>query len=175
MGTPDPHSLAEEARRLYADQHYLAAAQRFDQARHLFQEQGNTLQAAEMANNCSVALLKANQPQQAWQAAAGTDAIFEAHGDRQRQAMALINQAAALEALRQWEQALRLYQRAAGLLERTGENDLYTLTLKSIAAIYLKQGKVYQAAMQMLTWLSALEQPTLFQRFLRFLLRISIR
>ncbi len=172
MSPLDPHQLAREGEDLYRNQDYTEAARRFDQARQLFQEQDDELKAAEMANNRSVALLKANLPEQAWQAAAGTDSVFQAHGDRTRQATALLNQAAALEALRKFDSALELYQRAADLLEQSGPNDLYALTLKSIASIYLKQGKWYESAIQMLSWLGALERPTLFQRVLRLLLRI---
>ncbi len=126
-----------------------------------------------MNNNLSVSLLKAGQFQEAHAAALDTDKTFESAGDKNKQAMSLGNQAAALEELKRHEEALALYDRAAALFAESGNGDMRALVLKSAAAIRLKQGKLNDTAMDMLGSLGAVEKPTLFQRFLKFLLRFK--
>lgn len=152
---------------------YTEAARLFTEASRGFALQGDKLRTAEMDNNLSVSLLKDDQPQQALDAAAGTDKIFESHADVNRQAMALGNQAAALEALKRFDEALPLYERAAELFEQAGEKDMRSLVLKSVAAIRLKQGKLNEAGMEMLGSLGAVEKPNFLQRILKFLLRFK--
>ena len=169
----DLHQLAEEGKRAFAAGRYTEAAAAFREASRGFSLGRDGLHAAEMDNNLSVTLLKDNLPQQALDAAAGTDKIFESTGDTTRQAMALSNQAAALEALKRLDEALPLYERAAELFEQTGEKDMRSMVLKSIAAIRLKQGKLEAAGMEMLGSLGAVEKPNLLQRILRFILRLK--
>jgi tetratricopeptide (TPR) repeat protein len=167
----EPHQLAEEGKRVFDAKRYAEAARLFEEASAACKNGGDLPRAAEMDNNRSVALLKDNQPQQALDAAADTDKLFEANGDALKQAMALGNQAAALEALKRLDEALLRYERAAEIFEQAGEKDMRSLVLKSVAAIRLKQGKLDQAGMEMLGSLGAVEKPNLLQRILRFLLR----
>jgi tetratricopeptide (TPR) repeat protein len=169
----EPHQLAEEGKCAFAAGRYAEAATAFAEASRDFALGGDALHAAEMDNNRSVALLKNNQPQQALDATRGTDKIFESHADVTKQAMALGNQAAALEALKRFDEALPLYERAAELFDQAGEKDMRSLVLKSVAAIRLKQGKLSDAGMEMLGSLGAVEKPNLLQRFLKFILRLK--
>ncbi|RJP55554.1 MAG: tetratricopeptide repeat protein [Anaerolineaceae bacterium] len=169
----EPHQLAEEGKRAFAAARYAEAAHLFEEASRGYTLGRDRLHAAEMDNNHSVALLKNNQPQQALDAAAGTDQIFESHADVTKQAMAFGNQAAALDALKRYDEALMLYERAAELFDKMGEKDMRALVLKSAAAIRLKQGKLSEAGMEMLGSLGAVEKPSLWQRFLKFLLRFK--
>lgn len=169
----EPHQLAEEGKRAFAAGRYAEAARLFEEASRGFVLGRDSLHAAEMDNNRSVALLKGNQPLQALDAAAGTDKIFESHADTTKQAMALGNQAAALDALKRYEEALPLYERAAQLFEQTREGDMRSMVLKSIAAIRVKQGKLNAAGMEMLGSLGAVEKPSLLQRLLKFLFRFK--
>jgi tetratricopeptide (TPR) repeat protein len=169
----EPHQLAEEGKHAFAAGRYAEAARLFEEASRGYTLGRDGLHAAEMDNNRSVALLKDNKPQQALDAAVGTDKIFESHSDVTKQAMALGNQAAALDALKRYGEALPLYERAADLFDQVGEKDMRALVLKSVAAIRLKQGKLNQAGMEMLGSLGAVEKPNLLQRFLKFLLRFK--
>ena len=173
MMEKEPHQLAEEGKSAFAAGRYAEAARLFDEASRGFTLGRDALHAAEMDNNRSVSLLKDNQPQQALDVAAGTDKIFESHADVTKQAMALGNQAAALEALKRFDESLPLYERAAELFDKVGEKDMRALVLKSVAAIRLKQGKLNQAGMEMLGSLGAVEKPSLLQRILRFILRLK--
>jgi tetratricopeptide (TPR) repeat protein len=170
----EPLQLAEEGKRAFAAGRYAEAATVFREASRGFASGGDAWRAAEMDNNLSVALLKDNQPGQALDAAAGTDKIFESHADATKQAMALGNQAAALEALKRLDEALPLYERAAELFDQAGEKDLHSLMFKSIAAVRLKQGKLGGAGMDMLSSLGAVEKPNLLQRILKFILRLKL-
>jgi len=169
----EPHQWETEGKRAFASGRYAEAADAFREASRGFTLGRDGLHAAESDNNLSVSLLKANQPQKALDAASGTDKTFEAAGDVKKQAMAFGNQAAALDALKRTEQALNLYDRAASLFADAGEGDLRSLVLQSAAAIRLKQGKLTDTAMDMLGSLSAVEKPSLTQRFLKFLLRFK--
>lgn len=169
----EPHQLAEEGKRSFAAGRYAEAARFFEEASRGYTIGRDGLHAAEMDNNRSVAFLKDNKPQQALDATQGTDKIFESHFDATKQAMALGNQAAALDALKRYDEALPLYERAAELFAQTGEGDMRSMILKSIAAIRVKQGKLNAAGMEMLGSLGAVQKPTLLQRFLKFLLRFK--
>jgi tetratricopeptide (TPR) repeat protein len=171
--TKEPHELEAEGKRAFAAGRFAEAARAFEQASRGFTLGRDEAHAAEMDNNLSVALLKDNRPQEALDAAAATDKTFEAAGDVKKQAMAVGNQAAAFEALKRVNEALEHYERAAGLFAQAGEGDLRAMVLKSAAAIRLKQGKLNDSAMDMLGSLGATQNPSLLQRFLKFLLRFK--
>ena len=171
--TKEPTQWETEGKRAFAAGKYIEAANAFREASRGFTLGRDGLHAAEMDNNLSVSLLKANKPQEAFEAANGTDKTFETWGDKSKQAMALGNQAAALEAMKRNDEALDLYDRAAAIFAETGDGDMRSLVLKSAAAIRLKQGKLNDTAMDMLGSLGAVEKPSLLQRFLKFLLRFK--
>lgn len=173
MTDDDPARLAEEGKRAFQDR-------RFDQAADLFRRaaEGYTLGragvlAAEMQNNLSVALLQAGRPKEALEAVQGTEQVFAGASDMKRQGMALGNRAAALEALKRTDEALLAYESAAELLGRAGEGDLLAMVKKSAAAIRLKRGQVAESALNMIGSLEAKEKPSVFERLLKFLVRLK--
>lgn len=167
------NQLIEAGKQAFQQGQYEQAASIFAQAAESLTLAGDPLLSAEMKNNQSVALLQAGKAQQALQAAQGTDAIFAAAGDLKRQAMALGNQAAALEALNRLDEALQTYERSAELFAQVGEGDLRAMVMKSAAAIKLKRGQVTESAIKMIGVIEAKEKPTLFERFLKLLLRLK--
>ena len=106
---PTPQDIARTARISYEAGDYSKAANLFATASIAMRSSGDVLGSAEMDNNYSVALLKAGNAQAALSASQGTEIIFSQAGDLKRQAMALGNQAAALEALGKRKEALQLY------------------------------------------------------------------
>jgi hypothetical protein len=120
-----------------------------------------------------VALFQAGKPQQALEAALGTDEVFGSANDAKRQAMSLGNQAAALEALDRTDEAIEKYERSAGLFREAGEGDMRAMVMKSIAAIRLKNGRLADSAFQMMGALEAKDKPSVFERILRFFLRFK--
>ena len=98
--------------------------------------------------------------------------VFKEAGDKTGQAMALGNQAAALEELGNLEEAEQAYQDAVDLLRETGEKELLAQTARSLANIQLRTGKQLEAAVNMQAGLEGLEKPSIKERFLRWILKI---
>ncbi|MCJ7432878.1 MAG: hypothetical protein MUO77_05255 [Anaerolineales bacterium] len=171
MTEPDPASLAEQAQRAYQARQYKRAAELFHQAAQGYTLGRDDLLAAEMKNNASVAHLQAGDPQKALDAALDTDKVFEGAKDIKRCAIAVGNQAAALDELGRWQAALTAYEHSAQLFSEANEKDMRALMLKSAAGIKLKRGRVSESAYEMMGALEAKANPSFFERILRFLLR----
>jgi tetratricopeptide (TPR) repeat protein len=174
MMTSEPQQLAEQGKQAFADKDFDQAASFFTQAASAYEASDDTLNATEMKNNLSVALLQAGNAQAAYEAAAGTDEIFAGLGDVKRQAMAFGNQAAALEALKKLDQALEAYERSADLFAEAGESEMRSMVLQSAAALKLRRGKMMDSALSMIGSVEATKKPNLLQRFLRFLIRLKL-
>jgi tetratricopeptide (TPR) repeat protein len=173
MNTPDPARLAEQGKQAFSARDFDQAASYFSEAASVYGAQGDALNAAEMKNNLSVALLQAGKAQAALDAAAGTEQVFAQAGDVKRQAMSFGNQAAALEALKKLDQALEAYRRSAALFAQAGDSEMRSLVLQSAAAIELRRGKMIDSALSMIGSVESTKKPNLMQRFLRFLIRLK--
>jgi tetratricopeptide (TPR) repeat protein len=169
--TIEPDQLAEQGKQAFKNKRFGEAAELFSQAAEGYTLNRAGLMSAEMLNNKSVALLQANKPQESLIAAQDTDQVFASANDIKRQGMALGNQAAALEALNRYDEAVEKYDLAAQLFNQAGEGDLRALVMKSSAAIKLKTGKVTDSAFKMMGSLDAKEHPSFFERILKFFLR----
>ena len=169
--TIEPQKIAEQGKQAFSAKKFDQAASAFAEAASAYEALDDPLNVAEMKNNQSVALLQAGQAQAAYDAAAGTDEIFAQTGDVNRQAMALGNQAAALDALKKLDQALEAYERSAALFAEAGESEMRSMVLQSAAAIKLQRGKLVDSAFSMIGSVESTKKPNLLQRFLRFLLR----
>ncbi len=170
--TLEPDQIAVQGKRAFENKKFDEAAELFRQAAEGYTAGRAGLLAAEMKNNMSVALLQAGRPQQALDAALATDQFFEAAKDIKRQGMALGNQAAALEGLNRYDEAITAYERSAELFAQAGEGDLRSMVMKSAAAIKLKTGKITDSAFKMMGSLDVKENPNFFERILKFFLRI---
>ncbi len=135
METISPQQLADEGQAEYSKGEYQSAAMAFKAAADGFIAKGDEFSAAEMANNSSVAFLKAGDAKSALEAASGTDLTFATRGDIKRQAMALGNQAAALEHLKRNDEAIPLYERSAELLKSVGEFELRAYVMQSLSEL----------------------------------------
>jgi tetratricopeptide (TPR) repeat protein len=167
----DPAQLAEQGKQAFMNKNFNEAADLFRQAAEGFTLGRNGSLAAEMKNNLSVALLQAGKPQESLDAVLGTEKFYEDMKDVKSQAMALGNQAAALESLRRYDEALAAYERSAELFAQVGEGDMRAMVMKSAAAIKLKSGKVTDSAFKMMGSLEAKDNPGFFERILKFFLR----
>lgn len=167
--------VTDEGKLAFEAGQYESAAAMFETAGQGYASLDDKLNAAELKNNLSVTLLKLGKSQAALDAALGTDQVFAGAGDIRRQAMAVGNQAAALEALKRWDDALAAYEQSAALFAQAGEGELRSMVLKSAAAIKLRRGKIADSAYKMIGSLEAKEKPSIFERVLRFLLRFAQR
>lgn len=168
-------SIARQAQDQYQAGQYLAAAQQFRAAAGRYSNDGDELSAAEMLNNCCVALLKAGDAAGAFQAAEGTDQVFSAVNDVHRQALALGNLAAACEALGDTPRALLLYRQSADLLKDTGDNELRAVVLGSLSALQRKHGDQFQSLATMKAALETKPKLSLKERLLKKLLQALFR
>jgi len=169
--TLEPAQLADQGKKAFANRNFDEAAELFQQAADGFTAGRAGFMAAEMMNNKSVALLQAGKPQDALLAAQDTDKLFAGANDIKRQGMALGNQAAALEGLKRYDDAIAAYERSAELFAQAGEGDLRSMVMKSAAGIKLKTGKISESAFKMMGSLDVKESPSIFERILKFFLR----
>ncbi|HKG55426.1 MAG TPA: hypothetical protein VKB04_14280 [Anaerolineales bacterium] len=174
MAVLNPIALAEDGKQEYEKGKFLTAAGLFLQAAQAYRSAKDEVNAAEMLNNQSVALLQAGKAKEALQATEGTEDIFLKAGDIKRQGVAVSNRAAALEGLKKWKEALAEYDRAALLFEQIGEGDMHSIVRKAAANINLKRGHINDSQMDVYDSLRLVEKPTLTQRILKFLIRIGL-
>lgn len=169
----NPTALAEQGKHEYGEGAYIAAADLFSQAAQAYTEVQDELNAAEMKNNQSVALLKAGKAEAALHATDGTEEIFQKAGDLKRQGIAVANRAAALEGLKKLSEAMDEYNRAANIFEEAGEGDMHSVVRKATAEIFLKRGYIGNTQMDVLDSLRLVEKPTFTQRILKFMMRLG--
>ena len=173
MEDSDLIQLVEQGKQEYAKGNHATAADLFAQAAQVYADAQDELNAAEMKNNQSVALLQAGKAKEALDATDGTEEVFQKAGDLKRQGIAVGNRAAALEGLKKVDEALAEYERAASLLERAGEGDMHSIVRKAAANLNLKRGRVTAAQMDVYDSLRLVEKPSFTQRILKFLRRIG--
>jgi tetratricopeptide (TPR) repeat protein len=142
MISQDFKSQAENA---YAKKQYKLAAELFSKAAIEAENLSNRVDSAELRNNASVAFLQANDPDSAYKIVINSETVFMELGDKKRQAMALGNQAAALESLGQKNKAKELYIEAGELLKSAGDTELRSFVLKRISALQVQEGKQFEA------------------------------
>jgi tetratricopeptide (TPR) repeat protein len=175
METLTPKQLAEEGQVEYNRGEYLSAARAFKAAADGFKSVGDELAAAENANNCSVAYIKAGDAKSALEAVTGTDLVFASKGDTKRQAMALGNLAAAMEALDRLDEAMTVYEQSAELFHQTGEYELRAYVCQSISSLQMKRGQYLEAYATMRAGVMGVKEPNLTQRLLKNLMEIPFR
>ena len=167
----DAKTLADQGKQEYIKGAFDAAADLFSQAALAYENVQDELNAAEMKNNQSVALLKAGKAEAALHATDGTEAVFQKAGDLKRQGIAIANRAAALEGQKKLSEAMDEYNRAADIFEEIGEGDMHSMVRKATAEIFLKRGYIANTQMDVLDSLRLAEKPTFTQRILKFLMR----
>lgn len=175
MDQPNTIILAEKGKSEYEKGNYSAAADLFSQAAQAYAAMQDALNAAEMKNNQSVALLQAGKAKEALSATDGTEKIFENASDLRRQGIAVGNRAAALEGLKKWNEALAEYERAASLFEQAGAGDMHSIVRKATANLNLKRGRFTDSQLDVYDSLRLVEKPTLTQRIMKFLIRIGVK
>lgn len=169
--TLDPSQLNEKGKESFQNADFDESVDFFRQAAEGYALAKDEAAAAETKNNMSVALLQTGKPQEALDAALGTDQLFGSIKDIKRQAMALGNQAAAFEALNRYDEAVSAYERSAELFAQVDEGDMRAMVLKSSAAIKLKTGKITESAFKMMGSLEAKKNLGFFERIMKFFLR----
>ena len=174
MDTPNPTTLAGQGKQEYEKGNFAIAADLFSKAAQAYENLKDTLNAAEMKNNQSVALLQAGKTKEALQATDGTEEIFQQAGDLKRQGIAIANRAAAMEGLKKWDEALAEYERATSILEQAGEGDMHSMVRKAMAGLNLKLGRVTASQLDAYDSARLVKKPSFAQRFMKFMMRIGL-
>lgn len=164
--------MIDKAKAAYDAEDFEEAARWYDRAGNQFTLDLDPINAAEMANNRSVCLLRSGNPQAALAVSRGTEKIFAQAGDIRRQAMALGNQAAAVEAMQRVDEAISLYQQSNELLKQINDHDLRMYVLQSLSGLQLKRRQYLQALATMQAALEIKQKLTLRERILMKLLQI---
>ncbi|HPH98343.1 MAG TPA: tetratricopeptide repeat protein [Anaerolineaceae bacterium] len=159
----------------FQNRRYTEAAAAFRAAGEAARAAGDALKAAEMDNNLAVVLLQSGDPAGALKTAEGTDALFADAADPQRQAIALGNQAAALEALGRRPEALEKYKTCSALLKQVNDPQRRVSVLKSISALQMRSGQFLEALVSMQAALDQSPQLSLRERMLKGLIDIPFR
>jgi tetratricopeptide (TPR) repeat protein len=133
------------------------------------------LSVAEVNNNLSTVYLKLGDASAAWKVVAGSDVVFENAGDIRRQALALGNQAAVLEALGKLPQAVEKYESCADLLKQVGDRDNRAIVLQALSQLQLRMGRQLEAITNMQISLDNKPKLSLREQVLNKLLAISSR
>lgn len=167
-----PKQWKRKGEKLYQENEYLEAEVAFNHAADGFRMDGDELLAAEMDNNRSVAFLQAGKPDLALQAVNHTPEIFAQAGDLRRQALALGNQAASLEALKRFSEAVEKYTEASEILKQIGDTESRATVLRSLSVLQMGQGNRLDSLLSMHIGLQQVERPTIKQRLLKKLLEI---
>ena len=167
----EPQKLAQEGLSLFHKQRFLESAESFRAARIGFEVAGDWSTAAEMANNCSVALLQAQQAGDALDELQGIEEYYNSAGESKKQGITVGNQASALEALDHIDEALAAYQRSADLFEKSGDDQLRATVMQSLSALQLRTGKKIQALVSMQQGIEGLKKPSPVQKMVKNLLQ----
>lgn len=167
-----PGALRDAGARHFGQDAYGPAASAFQAAAEAYEQAGDPQMAAEMRNNQSVALLKAGEPEGALAACEGTEAVFAEAEDHYRQALALGNQAAALQEMKSYEEAESRYRQSAEILDSLGEHELRADVMRSISEIQLRTGRQLAAVASMHAGLEGVKKPTFKQRLVKKLLEM---
>ena len=170
-----PAQIAENGKTQYQREDYAQAAELFGLAAVGFTTAGESLNAAEMANNRSVALLRHGNAEAALEAVGETDRVFAGAGDTKRQAMALGNRAAALAGLGRAADAEEAYWESARLLGEIGERDLRASVLQAISKLQLKEGRYTEALASMDSGLEGVQRLSFSKRLVRRLIKIPMK
>lgn len=173
--TLSPQQLEAEGKAAFQREEYEEAALSFEAAQTAFLAQDDGINAAEMANNRSVALLQAGQANAALEAVGDTPIYFAGLDDKRRQAIALGNKAAALAAMGDTQTAETVYWESARLLKEIGETDMRASVMQAISRLQLKTGRAMEAMASMQSGLDEVKKPSITQRLLKRLLRVPFR
>jgi tetratricopeptide (TPR) repeat protein len=173
--SPPVSALEEQARGAYQAGRWKEAGAAFEAAASAHAQAGNELQAAEMANNASVAYLQANQAGHALALVEGTSQVFDRLGDAKRAAQAEGNRASALAACGRLEEAEVAYVSAAEQLRGLGDDEAAAATLQALSQVQLRRGQPVEAIASLQRGLESAPHLSLRQRFLRWLARLPLR
>lgn len=170
-----PTNLANNAKSAFERGDLEAAIEGFTSAKDDYHQAGDHLMAAEMANNLSVALLKSDRSEEAFQVVKGTEQIFLDAEDEYRAAMAYGNLASALEANGELQSAEEALEDAIRLFNKIGDKEHLMHTARALSQLQLRRGRPLEAVTTMQGGLEKQSKISVKNRILRSILSIPSR
>jgi len=174
MNPSSAQAFSQPAVIAYRTGKYDVAIRLYQQAASLYAEADDRCKQAEMLNDTSVVWLQAGNAQAALEAADGTDQVFADAGDVRSQALAIGNQAAALEGLNKLDESLSRYRVCAELLKQSGDEENRALVLKRISSLQIRTEHQLEALASMESALNQKKKLSFQERFLKKLLKIPM-
>lgn len=157
----------DEGMKKYNRGAHAEAAAAFQKALAAYEAESKTDMVAEMRANLGMIAREQNRFDDAQALLRDAMAVFEEMGDNKRAAMVKANLGGVLSSAGDKEAAYDLYVEAANLFQDLGEKALQGETLRSMAALQIKRGKVNQGR-EILTDAMAVGGETTFpQRLLK--------
>jgi tetratricopeptide (TPR) repeat protein len=172
MNALSPRELEKKAQTAYQTKDYKLALETYAAAREAYNNSGDLLKSAEMANNLCVVYLQDKQPHRALAEVTGTPALFLEHDQKKLAAFAYGNTASALEATGRLTEAERAYKSALELFTETGEDEALQQTAQSLSQMLLKQGRSFEAIFSMQSGIEGKKKLTLKDRILQKLFKL---
>ena len=173
--TLSPNELSNSGLKYFNKSQYQQAIDAFQAALDGYTEINDEVKIAETKNNLSVAYLKIGNPQKAFDFSNGTEITFQNVNDKKSLAMALGNQAAALEGLNKYQEAMELYKKCSEILKDTGEKELRSYVLNNLSALQLKHGEQLEAVATMQAAINSKKNLSLKEKVLKKLLDVPFR
>lgn len=172
METEKLEEVISNAKTMFHKNKYTQAIEGFQYAYQHYNEIGDELNAAEMANNLSVAFLHNRKAKEALEIVEGTEKVFEEHNDITKQAMAIGNKGSALEALKRFDEAIEAYNQSIALFDEAGEKELRSYVYKSLSALHIKRGDNFKSIYAMQQSINVKEELSMKDRIVKFILAI---
>lgn len=159
------HSIA--GKNFHSQKKYSQAIDEFRIALEEFVSLNDSVSVAEMKNNIGVCLQMQGKAEEAIKEIEGTAKVFAEQGKLEYEAMALGNEASALEDLKRFDEALSLYEQAEKLLDKEPKSEIRSIILKRISAIELKKGNQMASLASMNIALNSDPNPSKKEKSLR--------
>jgi len=159
--------LKQKGVELFEQFEYEQAIKVFNQAKNAFEEDDNSIMAAEMLANIGLVHRALGQGQQALDAMGQALVTFQREDDALRTAQVLGNMGGVYAKMKDREQAYNTYRQAADIFEELGKKEMYGQTLLAMGQLQLDEGKFLAGAATYQVALENVEKPTWQQRMIK--------
>jgi len=167
--------IKQEGLRLFQEGLYPEAAERFEQARQMFESEGDVVEAAEMLNNLGIVYRMRREWAKAIDALEQAQSAFAQLSDRSREAQVLGNLGGLYASQGQREKARMSLREAAGIFADLGDEQREGETLLALGVQQWKAGDRQAGLATYQAGLKTLERPSAGQKALRGLLDLRSR
>ena len=171
--------LQDQGVKLFDQHDYEAAARLFQQARDLYEQEGQKDMVAEMTVNIGLVHRALGENQQALDLMQEALRFFQEANDQRRAAQVMGNMGAVYMALGHKEDAYKAYRQAADTFKALDDTRLYSETLLALGMLQVRQGQWFEGAATYQVGLAGLDKlngrQKIMKRLTNFILRLNNR